>query len=232
MASKRLKNDSDILIAPSILSADFASLKDEIREVEKGGADWIHVDVMDGHFVPNLTIGPVVVHWIRKVTNLFLDAHLMIEKPQDYIPQFARAGADSITFHHEATERPEEVIRLIRGLGKKAGVSIRPKTPVAAILPYIEKVDLVLVMTVEPGFGGQKFMPEMMLKVRLLKERIRRGGTRCRIEVDGGIDQETAPVTVKEGATVLVAGNSIFGEKNRALAIKKLRASVDKITSN
>lgn len=219
---------SKILIAPSILSADFSILGKEIKSVEKAGADWIHLDVMDGHFVPNLTIGPVVLHWIRKVTQLTLDVHLMIEEPEKYIEPFAKAGADSITFHCEAPSNPKEVITLIRKYGKNAGVSLRPKTPISAITSYLNKVDLVLIMTVEPGFGGQKFMPEMLPKIKELKSYIKEKNLSCKIEVDGGINQETAILTVKEGADVLVAGNSIFSQKNRSSAIKKIRSTIDK----
>ncbi|OGR57395.1 MAG: ribulose-phosphate 3-epimerase [Elusimicrobia bacterium RIFCSPLOWO2_02_FULL_39_32] len=220
--------DSKILIAPSILSADFTCLGKEIKSVEKAGADWIHVDVMDGHFVPNLTLGPVVLHWIRKVTSLVLDVHLMIDQPEKYVEPFAKAGADSITFHCEAPSNPREVITLIRKYGKNVGVSLRPKTPLSAIASYLHKVDLVLIMTVEPGFGGQKFMPEMLPKIKELKSFIKEKNLSCKIEVDGGINKETGILTVKEGADILVAGNSIFSQKSRSNALKKIRSSVDK----
>lgn len=212
------------LIAPSILSADFARLAEEVRRVEKAGADWLHVDVMDGHFVPNLTIGPVVVHWLKKCTRLPLDTHLMIEHPEKYIPAFARAGAWNITVHREACRRPRETIRLIRRQGCRAGMSIRPRTPVESLAPYLKDLDVVLVMTVEPGFGGQSFMADMLPKVRWLRENWKRRGKSPRwIEVDGGINAETAPLTVHAGANVLVAGNAIFAAPDPAAALKNIR---------
>lgn len=221
-----LHSAQKVLIAPSILSADFSYLAKEIQEVEKAGADWIHVDVMDGHFVPNLTIGPVIVKWIRKITPLFFDVHLMIDEPQKYADEFIKAGADNITFHIESTPNPENLIHQIKNQNKKVGLSVRPKTSLSAILPYLAQIDLALIMTVEPGFGGQKFMADMMPKVRELKEYITKNNLKCRIEIDGGINAETAPLTVQEGADILVAGNSIFSEKNRAEALQKIRNSV------
>lgn len=219
-----------ILIAPSILSADFTHLAEEIKSVEKAGADWIHVDVMDGHFVPNLTLGPVVLYWIRKVTSLFLDVHLMIEKPENFVQQFAEAGASSITFHREAVKSPEKLIQQIRSLGKKVGISIRPKTELSTIDSCLPLVDLVLIMTVEPGFGGQKFIPETLEKVKNLSQTIQNKNLQCKIEVDGGINHITAPLVAKDGATILVAGNAIFKETDRSLAIKKIRSSIDNLS--
>lgn len=212
------KNPSRPLIAPSLLSCDFSRVAEEIREVENGGGDWLHLDVMDGHFVPNLTIGPVVVKWVRQSTRLPLDVHLMIEEPVRYLESFRKAGADWITVHVEACQDLRETLKEIRRVGAKAGLSLRPGTPVDQLFPYLEAVDLILVMTVEPGFGGQKFMPEMIGKVRELRPRF--GG---KISVDGGIDAATAPQALAAGADVLVAGTAIFGQKDRKAAIQKLR---------
>lgn len=216
-----------ILIAPSILSANFSRLAEEIKIVEKAAADWLHIDVMDGHFVPNLTVGPAVVRWVRKTTSLTLDVHLMIEGPWKYVPQFVQAGADILTFHYEACRRPQSLIRMIKKAGLKVGISLRPKTPASVIIPFLSHLDLVLVMTVEPGFGGQQFMPQMLPKIRELKNCISKKNLKCRIEVDGGINCKTAPLTVREGADVLVAGNSIFGSEKPGTALKILRHSVD-----
>lgn len=207
-----------ILIAPSILSADFAKLGEEIREVEQGACDLIHVDVMDGHFVPNLTIGPPVVKSLRKITSLPFDVHLMIDEPIRYVEDFRKAGSDYITIHVEATRQVKETLEKIRTLGAKAGISLRPGTPLASIEPFLNFLDLVLIMTVEPGFGGQSFMPEMMEKVKTLRKNF--SGL---ISVDGGINTETAAVTRQAGADILVAGTAIFGQKDRAAAIRLLR---------
>lgn len=206
------------LVAPSLLSCDFSRLKLEIEEVEKGGCDWLHIDCMDGHFVPNLTVGPVVVHWIRKSTRLPLDVHLMIDEPVRYVEAFRKAGADSLTVHVEACQDVSKTLESIRAHGAKVGISLRPRTPVEKIFPYLEKLDLVLVMTVEPGFGGQRFMPEMLEKIRALRPRFP-----GKISVDGGIDSTTARAAVSSGADVLVAGTSVFGQKDRSQAIKELR---------
>jgi ribulose-phosphate 3-epimerase len=212
-----------VSIAPSILSADFARLDREVRLVETAGADWIHVDVMDGHFVPNLTVGPVVVKWLRKHTRVPLDVHLMIENPEKYIPAFAKAGGSLLTVHLEACRRPREILGLIRKHGCRTGMSVRPRTPIEKIRPYLKDLDLVLVMTVEPGFGGQEFMPDMLPKVRWVRDEARKRRINCWVEVDGGINPDTAPQTVQAGANALVAGSAIFGAGKPAAAIRNLR---------
>lgn len=209
-----------ILVAPSILSADFANLESEVKMLEKNGADWVHVDVMDGHFVPNLTIGAPVVKAVNRIASIPLDVHLMIENPEKYIKDFALAGADIITFHYEAVQNNvDEIIDLIKSYNVKVGISIKPKTRVSEIEKYISKVDLVLVMTVEPGFGGQKFMPDCADKI----QEIRNISEQVIIEVDGGINSETADYCKKLGVDVLVAGNYIFSSNNVEEAIVSLR---------
>jgi ribulose-phosphate 3-epimerase len=207
-----------ILIAPSILSADFSKLGQEVKDVEKAGADWIHVDVMDGHFVPNITIGPVVVKSLRPLTKLPLDVHLMISKPEAYIESFAKAGSDIITFHIECADDPKEVIRLIRYYKKKVGISIRPGTAPEAIEKVLPMVDMALVMTVEPGFGGQDFLPDCVSKIGVIRKNFKKD-----IQVDGGINDMTAAEVINEGANVIVAGTAVFGSKDYAAAIRKLR---------
>ncbi|PAB01472.1 ribulose-phosphate 3-epimerase [Enterococcus canintestini] len=197
-------------IAPSILSADFANLARDIQLVEKAGADYIHVDVMDGHFVPNITIGPAVVAAIRPVTKLPLDCHLMIEKPENYIPDFAKAGADIINVHVEATPHIHRALQMIKNANVKAGVTINPGTPVAAIQHVLQMADLVLVMTVNPGFGGQAFIPEAVEKVKELKALKEEFGYHYEIEVDGGIVPDTAKICQAAGADVFVAGSYIY----------------------
>ena len=210
-----------MIIAPSILSSDFANLESEIKRLEKNGADWVHVDVMDGHFVPNLTIGAPVVKAIKPVTKLPMDVHLMIENPAKYVKDFALAGADVITFHYEATkETTFDVINIIKSYGVKVGLSIKPKTPVSAIKPYLDMVDLVLVMTVEPGFGGQKFMEDCADKIIEVKAYANKD---IIVEVDGGINAETAQHCKKCGADALVAGNYVFSSDDMKEAIASLR---------
>jgi len=214
-----------VKIAPSILLADFSKLGEEIKSVES--ADYLHIDVMDGVFVPNISIGLPVLESVRRITGMTLDIHLMITKPSRYIAQFANAGGDIIVFHVEA-EAPENImsaIEYIHKLDKKAGLSIKPDTPVGALLPYIEALDMVLVMTVEPGFGGQRFIAEMLPKISELRHIIDSRGIYCDIEVDGGLNLETAKLCIEAGANVLVAGNDIFCAPDRAERIAALRAA-------
>ena len=212
-------------IAPSLLSADFSALGEAIAQAERGGADLIHVDVMDGHFVPNITIGPPVVTSLRRVARLPLDVHLMIEKPDRYIEAFVSAGAASVAVHAEAVVHLHRTVHLIRSLGAKAGVALNPATPVTALEEIAGDLDYVLVMTVNPGFGGQTFIPRSESKVRAVRELLRRAGSRAPIEVDGGIDLHTAPGIVAAGADILVAGNAIFGAPDPVRAIQDLRAA-------
>ncbi len=210
-----------VIIAPSILSSDFANLESEINRLEIAGADWVHIDVMDGHFVPNLTIGAPVVKAIRRVCNIPLDVHLMIDNPEKYINDFALSGADIITFHYEAAKgKSLELINQIKTLGKKAGISIKPKTQVNEIKDLLPYADLLLVMTVEPGFGGQKFMDECALKIKEIKNL---APENLIIEVDGGINKETAKICTDYGANALVAGNYIFKSENISSAVESLR---------
>ncbi|BCU82182.1 ribulose-phosphate 3-epimerase [Polycladomyces abyssicola] len=213
-----------IKIAPSILSADFSRLGEEIKEVEAAGADWIHVDVMDGHFVPNLTIGPLVVEAIRPQTRLPLDVHLMIEEPDRYIPAFARSGADWISVHVEACPHLHRTVHLIKEHGAKAGVVLNPATPAGVLEPILPDVDLVLLMTVNPGFGGQKFISFVLPKIGQVRDMLQRAGRMdVALEVDGGINPYTAADVVAQGADVLVAGSAVFGAENREEAIRRLR---------
>ena len=210
------------MISPSILSADFANLERDIHDIEKNGADWVHVDVMDGIFVPNITIGIPVVAAIRKITDLPLDVHLMIDRPIRYVEDFVKAGADFVTIHIEA-DQPQntlEALDKIHALGCKAGIVLKPKTPAEAAIPYLEKCDMILVMTVEPGFGGQKFMEDMMPKVKQLREWMDDINPDCLIEVDGGVDSNTHTICKENGAEVLVAGSAYFRAADKAAFVK------------
>jgi len=212
-----------VLVAPSILSADFSKLGEEIKAVEMAGADWIHIDVMDGHFVPNLTIGPVVVKSIRKTTSLPFDVHLMISNPEKYIERFVDAGADILTVHIETVENPLEIINKIRDLGCKAGLTLNPDTPFKKISEFVSEVDLVLIMTVYPGFSGQKFKEEMIPKISEARKKIDSIRRDIYLEVDGGINDKTSILAKNAGADVLVAGNHVFKSKNYEKAISLLK---------
>jgi len=212
-----------VLVAPSILSADFSKLGEEIKAVEMAGADWIHIDVMDGHFVPNLTIGPVVVKSIRKTTDLPFDVHLMISNPEKYIERFVDAGADILTVHIETVKDPLESIKKIRDLGCKAGLTLNPDTPFKKISEFVPEVDLVLIMTVYPGFSGQKFKEEVIPKISEARKKIDSIGKDIYLEVDGGINDKTSILAKKAGADVLVAGNHVFKSKNYEKAISLLK---------
>ncbi|MBM7552807.1 ribulose-phosphate 3-epimerase [Thalassobacillus pellis] len=212
-------------IAPSILSADFSRLGEEINDVVKGGADYIHVDVMDGHFVPNITIGPLIVDAIRPFTDLPLDVHLMIENPDQYIEAFAKAGADYLSVHQEACPHLHRTIQLIKSHGVKAGVVLNPATPAEAVKPILPDVDLVLVMTVNPGFGGQSFINSTVPKIRQLADWKNEMGLSYEIEVDGGVNEETAVICKEAGADVLVAGSAVFKKDDRKQAISQIKHS-------
>lgn len=212
-----------MIVSPSILSADFANLADAAKLMEQAGADWLHVDVMDGHFVPNITIGPVVVKSLKKHTSLPLDVHLMISDPLKYAEPFAKAGAWGMTFHIEAVKDPSAVIKEYKRLGVHPAASIKPKTPASSVIPYLKDLEMVLVMTVEPGFGGQSFMSDMLPKIREISAAIKAANIACKIEVDGGIDAQTGQECVSAGANVLVAGNSIFNSNDPVQVVRDLK---------
>jgi|TARA_B110000285_G_scaffold214541_1_gene260030 ribulose-phosphate 3-epimerase len=206
--------NSLIKISPSILSADFSKLGEEIIALEKAGADYIHIDVMDGHFVPNITIGPEVISSLRPITKLTFDVHLMIEPVDKFIKNFAEAGADIITFHPEATNNLMDTIKLIKSFGKKVGVSLKPESPISLVESYLDQIDLILIMSVNPGFGGQKFIPEVLNKTRTLKRMINEKNLSIDIEIDGGINFDNSKEAKNNGANILVSGSTIFKENN------------------
>lgn len=214
-----------VLIAPSLLSADFANLKDEIAAVERGGADLLHVDVMDGHFVPNLTLGPILVRAIKSLATVPLDVHLMMDNPDQYIEEFVEAGAETISVHAEVLPHLHRTVHLIKSLGVRAGVAINPSTPISALEELVEDVDLVLVMTVNPGFGGQTFIPRCESKVRAVRQLLQSRGGHAPIEVDGGIGHSNAARIVAAGASILVAGSAIFAFGDAERATRELRSA-------
>jgi len=214
-------------IAPSILSADFGRLAEEITAVEKAGADWIHIDVMDGHFVPNITIGPSVVSSLRKVTKLPFDVHLMIENPERYVETFARAGSDFITVHVEACHHLHRIVTLIRETGARAGVSLNPATPLALIEPILPDIDLLLVMSVNPGFGGQSFIGSVLPKIRRAGELVKAVAPNVLLEVDGGVTLVNARSVAEAGAEVIVAGAAVFGSSDYGKTLAAMRAAID-----
>ena len=217
-----MEKTEKVKIAPSILAADFGYLLDDIKKIE-GDADLLHIDVMDGHFVPNISFGIPIINSIRSRTQMLFDVHLMISNPIDYLAAFAKSGADIITFHIETVEDPASVIRQIHALGKKAGISVHPDTDIHAVFPFLNELELILIMSVYPGFGGQSFMPEALGRIQAVREELDRIGSQALLSVDGGINEKTAPAARLAGATLLVTGNSVFGDKDPAEAIRRIK---------
>jgi len=214
------------IIAPSILAADFTRLDQQLKQVKQAGAKWIHIDIMDGHFVPNITFGPDIVRAIRNMTDLFLDVHLMVHEPDFIIPKFRKAGAELITVQVEATKHLHRTVQVIKGLGAQVGVSLNPATPSVSLETIVSDVDLILVMSVNPGFGGQDFIPSVIPKISRINDIIKNQQRNIYLEVDGGINPENAPLVVQAGANILVAGTAIFKQENIILAFQKLKESI------